>query len=424
MNAREDIDGISQGRLAGGAPHLHAPGLLSQASALDVTPERVAERRHLMRTGAIIGWATIAVVIISTLLPHMHQGNMHHAVIWALGGVAALVNGFAALLSRRELSRRVTFAAIAGWVLSVFAFVVAITNVGGGFNADYYLAFFPALVFAATLLPPPMGAASGLLAAALYVGVVLAAPGPHFWGNVLVRSVMLIATAAIAAEIAALERTHARQLATSAAQADARAAMVQEVHHRVKNDLQTVVELLSLEVERSPGTDVARVAENLISRIQSMAAVHRLLASAPGHTDGTALATRIAALLSERFARRDVAIQVEGDPIPIGVEKATCLALAVNELLTNAYRHAFRDARGGSLRVALHQNGQEVAVRVEDDGAGFDAAREVPGERLGLILVQRLVSEGLDGRFSISSSPRGTLAAITFGLDGVNHAAV
>ncbi|MBI4728019.1 MAG: sensor histidine kinase [Acidobacteria bacterium] len=379
---------------------------------------RPDEHLRITRTGAFIGWATLAVVVTSTLAPHLHHRHMRHGAIWALSGAAVVANGLGYLFPWRRIPARRAQALLWAWTLAVFAFVTALTFFGGGFSSDFYVLYFPAVVFAATLLPSRAGAAGGVVAALLYVAAVSAVPEPIAWGNVLVRAGGFVATAALATEVAALERLEARRRAATQAQAEARAMLLQEVHHRVKNDLQTVAELLSLEAYRTPSRDVKEVVEDVVSQIQSMAAVHKLLSTDPGETDATTLASRVVTLLWQKWGRRGITAGVEGDIVPLRVERATCLALAVNELVTNAFRHAFPQGRDGSIEVTIRRCEEEALVSISDDGIGFHANGAPPEEDLGLALVRKLVAEGLGGSLRIAPRTPGTLAEITFPLSG------
>lgn len=123
---------------------------------------------------------------------------------------------------------------------------------------------------------------------------------------------------------------------------------------------------------------------------------------------------RVVSLLRERWGRRGIDISLDGDEASLTVEQATCLALVMNELATNAFRHAFPDGRDGTVRLTIARADGLVTLRVSDDGIGIGAADQGPDERLGLVLVRRLVTQGLRGEVIVSGPGRGTVVDVVF----------
>ncbi|HEX2122879.1 MAG TPA: PAS domain S-box protein [Thermoanaerobaculia bacterium] len=186
-------------------------------------------------------------------------------------------------------------------------------------------------------------------------------------------------------------------------------ALLKEIHHRVKNNLQITSSLLrlqsgSIEDERIRGTF-----EETQSRIRSMALVHEKLyqSSNLARIDFGDYIRSLGELLFHSFAvdRRRIALEVAGEKVFVSIETAVPCALIVNELLTNALKHAYPGRRSGTIRVQLAVGPDEgVSLTIADEGVGLPRDLDVPhASTLGLRLVHALV-EQIDGRLSIDRS--------------------
>ncbi|MFN8484680.1 MAG: GAF domain-containing protein [Anaerolineae bacterium] len=204
-------------------------------------------------------------------------------------------------------------------------------------------------------------------------------------------------------------------LAIENAQLSVRAAVVQEMHHRVKNNLQTVAMLLRLQMN-DPRTAAARPAlQESINRILSIAAVHEILAGASiGRVDARALVERVAGLVTRNMLQPGQAIEVTvGGAAPtLPSQPATSLALAVAELVQNSLEHGFPGEASGRVHIDIADTGAEVVVTVTDDGRGlppdFDAAVE---SNLGIQIIRTLIEEDLGGTFRLANGAAGGTAA-------------
>jgi two-component sensor histidine kinase len=189
-------------------------------------------------------------------------------------------------------------------------------------------------------------------------------------------------------------------------------ATIREIHHRVKNNLQTIASLLRLQARRL-GSEEARAALNeSVLRVGSIALVHETLSEEPSDVaEFGEVARRIARMVGEGLVlpERSVQITVEGAAGPLGADLATPLAVVLTELLQNAVEHAFPESSDGTVTVELARDPGEVRMVVRDDGIGVevDALR---GSRLGLQIVRSLVDE-LGGSFSIAADA-GTRAEV------------
>jgi two-component sensor histidine kinase len=219
--------------------------------------------------------------------------------------------------------------------------------------------------------------------------------------------------AAIALENASLYEEAQRGLAT-------KSVLLSELHHRVKNNLQTVASLLSLGLRHATAPEARLVLEESRTRIQSIAAVHDLLSQADvGLTTVGDVAREMAAIAEQSAApHRHVHMTVEGDRIALATQQATTLAIVLNELLTNALRHAFHGRAVGSVEITLRALDRRAELTVADDGVGlppgFDPERD---KGLGLSIVAALTRQDLRGEFHLGSNATGgTTVALRFPL--------
>ena len=106
-------------------------------------------------------------------------------------------------------------------------------------------------------------------------------------------------------------------------------------------------------------------------------------------------------------------VQVEGDPTYIDANKGTTLALVINELISNAYEHAFKPGDQGTIRVQVKRDIFKNHIIVEDNGCGFDPEEE-NGNSFGLNIVRGLVQEALQGDVHFTSSEKGTKIKLSF----------
>lgn len=185
------------------------------------------------------------------------------------------------------------------------------------------------------------------------------------------------------------------------------AAMVREMHHRIKNNLQTVAMLMQLQ-QAEAAAEVRQELTVAIHRVHSIAAIHEVLAERGFRlVDLKEVLERIAQVILEAMPTPGKAIQllIEGEPILLPTRAASNLALVVNELVQNALQHAFTDQTAGEVRVSLGYAPEELIIVVADDGIGLTADYD-PG--LGLEIVQLLVREELGGRLIFNRRQPGT----------------
>jgi two-component sensor histidine kinase/putative methionine-R-sulfoxide reductase with GAF domain len=197
--------------------------------------------------------------------------------------------------------------------------------------------------------------------------------------------------------------------------------LLQEMHHRVRNNLQTVAALLSIQIRQEPDTPSAEHLREAVSRIQAIAAVHDLLSDEERLSGVTidAVARLVAEEARSTIIRPglNVSFQIPPSDIRVPSKQATVLALLTNELVSNAVIHGFKDRDHGKIEIRTHGGGRTATLEVENDGVripdGFDPNQS---RGLGMRIVQRLVSSDLGGSFTIDSGETGTVARIMFPL--------
>jgi PAS domain S-box-containing protein len=203
--------------------------------------------------------------------------------------------------------------------------------------------------------------------------------------------------------------------------ADERQVLIREVHHRVKNDLQFISSMLNMQERRLSDGPATRALEDCRGRIQTIALIHESmyqsedLVSLPLSKDIRSLAASVVRVSSKPPGA--VALEIETpDEITLDVDRAIPCGLILNELMTNALKHAFPDGRTGKLRVVLRrEGGTHVALIVEDDGVGIPEEAEKPvRDSMGFRLV-RAFAEQLGGELRVSRSP-GTSVGVFFPL--------
>ena len=189
-------------------------------------------------------------------------------------------------------------------------------------------------------------------------------------------------------------------------------ATIREVHHRVKNNLQTVASLLRLQARRNDRADVREALAESERRIRSIALVHETLSLERGDTvDFDQVARQIAHMVSEGLTGPEVEITVDGAGGPVIADVATPMAVVLSELLQNSVEHAF-DERGGRIRVELDRGDRELRLEVRDDGRGIPGGFTLEdGTGLGLQIARTLVESELGGQIELAGEG-GTRATV------------
>jgi two-component sensor histidine kinase/GAF domain-containing protein len=178
-------------------------------------------------------------------------------------------------------------------------------------------------------------------------------------------------------------------------------ALLQEVHHRIKNNLEIVSSLLTLQQNKSTSAEAVEQLSQSRDRIKAVARLHELLYRSDAFS--TIELGQLARELAEgvgaafRSPAKAIEIEVESDPLEISLDLAGSLSLILNELLSNAFKHAYIAHPRGLIRISIKVDRESGTgtIRVSDDGVGVDEAAKIDGSgsSLGMDLVHRLTQQ-------------------------------
>jgi two-component sensor histidine kinase/putative methionine-R-sulfoxide reductase with GAF domain len=198
-----------------------------------------------------------------------------------------------------------------------------------------------------------------------------------------------------------------------------KSALLQEMHHRVRNNLQTVAALLSMQARRGGRAAWTAPLNEAVNRIGSIAAVHDLLSREDiGVTTVGKVAREVVDEASATLVPADLKLRfdVPDRGVQISSREATVLALLINELVANAILHGMEGRKRGRVSVWAERTGDAVTLRVEDDGNGPPEGFDVEGQTgLGLSIARTLVRADLHGTLAVErNAADGTTVVITF----------
>lgn len=212
--------------------------------------------------------------------------------------------------------------------------------------------------------------------------------------------------------MAEVARQHAGELvADREARIAERDMLLQEVDHRLKNNLALLSGLMGLQVRETANDEAREVLARAAARLQSLSQAYDNLRYEPGSVtvvDASVLLERLCESLRDALGL-DGSVSLEAQTVPalIARDRASALALFVNEVVTNAAKHAFTDRGAGRIRLSLTRNGDaEALLEIADDGRGIDPASANGGR--GRKLLDAL-AEMAGGELSVDSGAAGTL---------------
>jgi PAS domain S-box-containing protein len=198
--------------------------------------------------------------------------------------------------------------------------------------------------------------------------------------------------------------------------------LLKEIHHRVKNNLQIVSTLLDLQSDHTTDPGALEMFRESRGRVRSMALIHeRLYRSLDlARVDFAEYVRQLVDDLYRTYKTSDddIRLELDVDVPPLSIDIAIPCGLLLNELMSNCFKHAFRDVPRGCVRVSFHRSGDGANVlTVADDGVGFPAGIDFrTTASFGLQLVNTLVDQ-LDGAIDLTAG-RGTTFTIRFPRPG------
>jgi two-component sensor histidine kinase len=193
-------------------------------------------------------------------------------------------------------------------------------------------------------------------------------------------------------------------------------ALLREVHHRVKNNLQVIASIMRLQARRTSSPEARGLLEESVNRILSVAVVHEFLSqNAKGTIGLREVAHRIIGQVERGLVAPDKSIRlsVRGPEIWLPAERATQCALVINELVQNAIEHGMALRDSGAIDVELVDHGDSVSIIIADDGEGLPEGFDLDtSAHLGLQIVRSMVERDLRGKFWLTPEPTGTRARL------------
>ena len=199
-----------------------------------------------------------------------------------------------------------------------------------------------------------------------------------------------------------------------------KATVIQEIHHRVKNNLQTIASLLRLQARRSTSLEVKAALEESINRILSISVVHEFLSQqGEDFIDVAEVAKNILDLVVNNMLDPgfNLTTKFSSEKVILPSEKACSLALVINELILNSLEHGFAGNKDGTIGIEIVIRADHYLITIYDNGHGlppeFDLQRS---KSLGLQIVRTLVQEDLGGTINFKSDI-GTYAVINIPID-------
>jgi two-component sensor histidine kinase len=299
-----------------------------------------------------------------------------------------------ALLLRTSATSRWPLAVRYGLTTLLVLLVCAVRlMLGDLLTASPFLLFVPAVFLAALLFD----AGTGLYATLLSAGLVL-----YFFvepaDSVTLSThatVSLGFFVGIGGLIAGLTEALRRAMDRARAAEREKDLLLHEVNHRIKNDLQILTSLVSLQRHKTNSPEARQALGAAMERITVLARVYDRLS----HHDTTAvvdtrdfLSSLIDDLRTALAGERPITITTQLERVALTLECALPLGLIINELLTNALKYAFPGARSGHIEISFTQQTDAFVLRVRDNGVGMGEG-QAPGHGLGRQLVHRLAAQ-------------------------------
>ena len=200
-----------------------------------------------------------------------------------------------------------------------------------------------------------------------------------------------------------------------------RTVIIKEIHHRVKNNLQTIAALIEMQLEKSDNSQVIKELTTINNRIRSMGLLYTLLCRSDNlaNVDAGTYFSSVAGNISESFhLNKRIKIDIQAVNYIFPIDYTIIFGLIINELVTNSIKHAYDNEQSGEILVSLDkEKDNSFYLVVRDNGAGFnEKSQEHKG--LGLVVVEALVKQ-LDGELSLKND-KGTVWVIKFSCNNLS----
>lgn len=203
-----------------------------------------------------------------------------------------------------------------------------------------------------------------------------------------------------------------------------KSVVIKEIHHRVKNNLQTIASLLRLQERRAQCDETKIVLRDCVNRVNSIAIVHEYLSQQDtGLIDVGKVAKGIYQAIISSMLNPEFVLHADfkADPVQLPSDKATSIALILNELLQNTIEHAFEGRASGLLEVRFVEERLCYRLSIIDDGVGLPEGFSLTAmrESLGLKIIKTMAEADLQGKFTLENREQGgTIAVVTIPKEG------
>jgi len=198
--------------------------------------------------------------------------------------------------------------------------------------------------------------------------------------------------------------------------------LLQEIHHRVKNNLAVVSGLIQLQMYETDDKVVRETLQESESRIQTMALIHEKLYKSQNLSRISCqsyIGDLVETIRSTNDMPKEITVHKDIDDIQLGINKAVPFALLINEVVTNAFKHAFKNREKGEIHIKLQSNGDQLEAEVRDDGIGLpDDLDPEHQDSLGMKLIHNFMRQ-LDAEGQLGSD-NGTYLELSFDIEDVN----
>jgi len=198
--------------------------------------------------------------------------------------------------------------------------------------------------------------------------------------------------------------------------------LLKEIHHRVKNNLAVVSGLLQLQMYETDDPVIRDTLKESESRIQTMAMIHEKLYNSQNLSRISCesyIGDLVETIRNTNRSEKDLSVDIDIAEVELTITKAVPFALLVNEVVTNSFKHAFKEQDEGSISIEVEDRGDELFAHISDNGRGLPEEFSFDdSDSLGMTLIQNFIKQ-LDGDFEIGSN-NGTYLELTFPIENSN----
>ncbi len=209
-------------------------------------------------------------------------------------------------------------------------------------------------------------------------------------------------------------RNYEDEIQTSLAEKE---TLLAEIHHRVKNNLAVISGMMQLQAFESDNADLQDKLFDSVSRIKTMATVHELLYQTSSFSDidfSKTLEYLIRNVSKTLQSNGSSEVNIESEPIKLNINQAIPVSLIVNEVITNAYKHAFKDQKSGKIDIDFREKDKKMVLEIKDNGVGLPAEfNKNDLSSMGLKLIS-VLSDQIDAEYDFKRLDKGTKFALQF----------